>query len=83
MPVMVAAAVEVSDADRAVLERWARSTSEPHRRVVQAQALLLAADGIANEEIARCCATTPDTVRRTRCVGGGLGSKPSEWTGWG
>ena len=38
MPVMVAAALVVSDADREVLERWARSTVEPHRRVLQARA---------------------------------------------
>ena len=66
MPVMVAAALVVSDVDRGVLERWARSTVEPHRRVVQAGGLLLAAGGVANEEIARQCATTPDTVRRWR-----------------
>ena len=34
--------------------------------VVQAAALLLAADGAANEAIARESATTPDTVRRWR-----------------
>jgi len=66
MPVMVAAALVVSDEQREVLSRWARSTVEPHRRVVQAQGLLLAAEGVANEEIARRCSTTPDTVRRWR-----------------
>ena len=44
----------------------ARSTSLPHRTVVQSQGLLLAADGVANEQIARQCGTTPDTVRRWR-----------------
>jgi transposase len=44
----------------------ARSPSLPHRRVVQARALLLAADGVANEEIARRCETNGDTVRRWR-----------------
>jgi len=34
--------------------------------VTQATALLYAADGVANEEIARRCSTTPDTVRRWR-----------------
>jgi transposase len=66
MPVMVAAALEMSDGARTELERVARSTTEPHRRVVQARGLLLAADGVANEEIARRCGTTPDTVRRWR-----------------
>ena len=66
MPLMVAAALEVSDEQREVLARWSRSTVEPHRRVVQSRGLLLAADGVANEEIARRCETTPDTVRRWR-----------------
>src|SRR3954466_6478559 len=66
MPVMVAAALEVSEGDREVLGRWSRSSTEPHRRVVQSRALLLAAEGVANEEIARRCETTPDTVRRWR-----------------
>jgi hypothetical protein len=44
----------------------AKSTSLPHRMVVQASGLLMAADGVANEEIARECATTADTVRRWR-----------------
>jgi transposase len=56
----------MSAEQRADLEVMARSTSLPHRKVVQAKALLLAADGVANEEIARRCKTTPDTVRRWR-----------------
>jgi transposase len=66
MPVMVAAPLKVSRKQRGELERMARSSSLPHRVVVQASALLLAADGVANEAIARECATTPDTVRRWR-----------------
>ena len=66
MPVVVAAPLKVSRAERVELERLARSSSLPHRMVVQAAALLLAADGAANEAIARECATTPDTVRRWR-----------------
>jgi len=31
----------------------ARSTSLPHRQVVQARALLLAAEGVATNEVAR------------------------------
>jgi transposase len=34
--------------------------------LIHNRALLLAADGMANEAIARECATTPDTVRRWR-----------------
>ncbi len=66
MPVMVAAPLKVTRKQRGELERLARSSSLPHRVVVQARALLLAADGVANEAIARACATTPDTVRRWR-----------------
>ena len=66
MPVVVAAPLKVRRGERVELERMARSSSLPHRVVVQASALLLAADGMANEAIARECATTPDTVRRWR-----------------
>ncbi len=48
------------------LARMARSTSLPHRAVVQAKGLLLAADGVANQEIARRCEVDSDTVRRWR-----------------
>lgn len=66
MPVVVAAPLRVSRGERRDLTRMACSSSLPHRTVVQAQALLLAADGVANEQIARDCHTTPDTVRRWR-----------------
>ncbi len=66
MPIAVAPALTVSDEQRSGLEVMARSSSLPHRKVVQAKGLLLAADGVANEEIARRCGTTPDTVRRWR-----------------
>jgi hypothetical protein len=66
MPVMVAARLRVTRKQRAELERMAASSSLPHRTVMQAKGLLLAADGVANEAIARECSTTPDTVRRWR-----------------
>ncbi|MCE7883393.1 MAG: helix-turn-helix domain-containing protein, partial [Actinobacteria bacterium ATB1] len=66
MPVITAAPLKVSHEHRAELEWMSRSTSLPHRCVVQASALLLAADGEANAVIARECSTTPDTVRRWR-----------------
>ena len=66
MPVVVAASLKVSDADRVALEQMSRSSSLSHRRVCQARGLLLAADGMANEAIARELSTTPDTVRRWR-----------------
>jgi len=48
------------------LGRMARSGSLPHRKVVQARALLAAADGVANEAIARQAGVASDTVRRWR-----------------
>ncbi len=66
MPVMTAAALAVSDEQRRSLERMARSTSLPHRTVVQAKALLLAADGVATNEVARRCGTTNESVRAWR-----------------
>ena len=63
---MTAVALPVSDIERADLKRMATSTSLPHRQVVQARGLLWAADGVANEEIARRCGVDSDTVRRWR-----------------
>ncbi len=89
MPIAIAPALSLSDEQRRGLEVIARSTSLPHRKVVQAKALLLAGDGVANEEIARRCETTPDTVRRWRArfaergvegvgvIAAGRGRKPS------
>ncbi len=66
MPVITAPRLNASHGEREALKRMAHSTSLPHRTVMQASALVLAADGVANEEIARQCSTTPDTVRRWR-----------------
>ena len=56
----------MTDDQRVALERMAASSVLPHRQVVQARALLWAADGVANEEIARRCGVDSDTVRRWR-----------------
>jgi transposase len=66
MAVVVAAALTMTDEQRVVLGRMAASTVLPFRQVRQAQALLWAADGIANEEIARRSGVDSDTVRRWR-----------------
>ena len=63
---MVAAAMPMSDEQRGELQRMAASSSLPHRQVVQARALLLAAGGVANAEIARRAGVVPDTVRSWR-----------------
>ncbi len=51
---------------RATLERLARSSSARHRTVQQAQALLLASDGVANNEIARRVGVSANSVRSWR-----------------
>ena len=66
MPVSLAVPLPLTGRERSALAAAARSRSAPHRTVVQARALLLAANGVANEEIARRCHVTPDTVRRWR-----------------
>lgn len=67
----------------------AASTALPHRTVVQAKALLLAAEGVSNEEIARRSGVDSDAVRRWRsrfadqgsagvgAIAKGRGRKPS------
>ncbi len=56
----------MSGEQREVLGRMARSSSLPHRKVVQARALLMAAAGVATNEVARRCGTTADSVRSWR-----------------
>ena len=63
---MAAPPLPMTAEQREALEVMVRSPSLPHRQVVQAKGLLLAGDGVANEEIARRCLTTSDTVRRWR-----------------
>ncbi len=63
----MAAAAMVVTADQLVeLERMAASSVLPHRRVVQARALVWAAQGVANAQIARRSGVDPDAVRRWR-----------------
>lgn len=64
MPIASAAPLNVTSQRREELVLMAKSTVLTHRCVVQAKALLLAADGTANEAIARECSAAPDTVRR-------------------
>jgi len=52
---------------RVELERMAVATSLLQREVMQARALLWAADGVANDEIGRRCGVDSDSVRRWRC----------------
>lgn len=66
MPIKIAPPLEMTTEQRADLEVMSRSSSLPYRKVRQAKGLLLAADGVANEEVARRCETDSDTVRRWR-----------------
>ena len=66
MPVAIADPLPMSVEQREALAVMARSSSLPHRQVVQARALLLAADGVATNEVARRCDTTDTSVRAWR-----------------
>lgn len=56
----------MSAAERDMLEILARSQTAPHRQVVRAKVLLMAADGEANTRIAEETGVTPVTVRTWR-----------------
>lgn len=56
----------LSDAERETLQRLARAQWAPHRQVLQARALLLAGDGVANVVIAEEVGVTAVTVRAWR-----------------
>jgi transposase len=64
--VAAAEALLVTDEQRVELVRMAGSSVLPHAQVVQARALLWAAEGVANEEIARRSRVDSDAVRRWR-----------------
>lgn len=53
----------MSDADRQILERVARSQTAAHREVVRARVLLDAADGVGNRTIAARHDVSGMTVR--------------------
>jgi hypothetical protein len=66
MPLVIAAPLSMIAEQRSALEQMARSSSLPHGAVVQAQALLWAADGLANEEIGRRTVGGPPSVWHRR-----------------
>jgi transposase len=61
-----AAALLMSDGQRDALGVLARSQTAPHRQVQRAEALLLAADGVANTRIAARVGVNVSTVRAWR-----------------
>ena len=73
--------VVLTEEQRRVLERRARAYSGPHRDVVRAKAILLAAEGVSNTEIAErlaCSRQAVSTWRRRFCQEGvqGLEERP-------
>jgi transposase len=66
MNLVTAPPLAMADEQRAALEMIARSTTLGHRKVIQAQALLLAADGVGTNEVARRCHTSKESVRAWR-----------------
>ncbi len=56
----------MSVSDRGAVERLSRSSSAPHRKVVQARALLALADGVSVRSTAARMGTYPNTVTRWR-----------------
>ncbi|HUK70926.1 MAG TPA: helix-turn-helix domain-containing protein [Streptosporangiaceae bacterium] len=61
-----AAALELADGQRRTLEVLAKSATAPHRDVLRARSPLLAADGVANTQIAQRIGVSAVTVRAWR-----------------
>ena len=73
--------VRLSDAERAELQALSRRATAPHRMVLRARIVLLAADDVGNSEIAKRLGTCADTTRKWRrryCLKGpgGLADAP-------
>ncbi len=62
MPRSVAPALIMTPEQRSLLEQWSRSTSLPHRKVIQAQTLLYGADGTSIADTARLVKCTTVSV---------------------
>src|SRR5216684_2994710 len=58
--------ISLTPKERDVLERRARAYTDPYCRVVRAKIVLMAADGLANNEIAARLDTSPQVVHRWR-----------------
>lgn len=58
--------IELSELQRATLERLARTRTAPYREVLRAKIVLLAAAGVLNKEIAARLATSPQVVHKWR-----------------
>ena len=69
--------IELTDEERAVLESLARSYTLPYWQVTRAQMVLMAADGLRNDQIAAGCAAVAMSSRS-----GESGSSSSAWPAW-
>jgi len=58
--------VELTDAERSELEALTRRGSAPARKIAHARVLLLAADGLTDQEIAAATGRSRSLVERTR-----------------
>ncbi len=63
---LAAPPLPLTDDERSVLEKFAKSRTMAHRTVLRARALLLAAQGVANNEIAERVNVNPNSVRMWR-----------------
>src|SRR5665811_599194 len=63
---LAAPPLSLSDDDRRTLEKFARSRTLAQRTVLRARALLFAAQGVANNEIAARVQVNPNSVRMWR-----------------
>ena len=61
--------IELSDEERAVLESLARSYTLPYWQVVRAQLVLLAAQGLRNDQIAARLSCRREVVSQWRLAG--------------
>ncbi len=66
MPTQSPYRIEPTNDERAILDERARAHTAPYWEVVRARIVLLAAEGLANKEIAARLDTTPQTVCKWR-----------------
>lgn len=66
MPTQSPYRIEPTDDERAILNERARAHTAPYWEVVRARIVLLAAEELANKEIAQRLDTTPQTVCKWR-----------------
>ncbi len=64
--ILAAPALSITDDERIQLERFAKSRTMAHRTVLRARALVLAADGVANNAIGEQVGVNPNSVRLWR-----------------